>query len=263
MGPTRLVLGPVSIPTHDAFTLLGVLTAAVVLGLLASRRGRLDRSLVFIAAGGMLGGGIGARLATVIRYLADADHPTWTGVLLNSGKTVVGGLAGAYVGVLVAKRVIGYREHTGDLFAPAVVLGIAVGRIGCFLTEPPGTPTNLPWAVTYHGVPSHPSMLYEIAFLLVLFGVLLWLRPRVANYPGELFKVMLVAYGSFRFLVEFVRGNEVWFLGLTRPQWALIIATPLMVVHFVRLYRSRSRQPVGPLGANRIDSEVGHEPATA
>ena len=257
MGPRSLMLGPVSIPTHDAFTLLGVLVAAAVLVVGARRQGRLDRQLVFIAAGGMVGGGIGARLATVIRYLAESDHPSWTGLLLDSGKTVVGGLAGAYIGVLVAKRVIGYREHTGDLFAPAVALGIAVGRVGCFLTEPPGTPSDLPWAVTYDGIPSHPSMLYEIAFLLVLFAALLWLRPRLTHYPGELFKVLLVGYGTFRFLVEFVRGNDVWFLGLTAPQWFLLAATPLMVAHFVRLHRTRSQAP------HHTNQEVRHEPATA
>jgi prolipoprotein diacylglyceryltransferase len=40
---------------------------------------------------------------------------------------------GTWLGVHVAKRVVGYRLRTGDLFAPAVALGMAVGRIGCLL----------------------------------------------------------------------------------------------------------------------------------
>lgn len=257
MGPQSVTLGPLAVPTHDFFTLLGVAVAVVVLVVGARSQGRLDRRLVFLAAAGMVGGGIGARLGTVVRYLAENDHPSWSGLLLDSGKTVVGGLAGAYVGVLLAKRFIGYREHTGDLFAPAVALGIAVGRIGCHLTEPPGTPTDLPWAVTYRGVPSHPSFLYETGFLLLLLGLMLWLRPRLAAHPGELFKVFLVGYGTFRFCVELVRGNDAWVLGLTRPQWFLLAAAPLMVVHVIRLRRGRGRLP------RPDDLEVRHEPAPA
>ena len=52
-------------------------------------------------------------------------------------RSVLGGLVGAWLGVHVAKRAVGYRLRTGDLFAPAVALGMAVGRVGCLLTELP------------------------------------------------------------------------------------------------------------------------------
>ena len=48
----------------------------------------------------------------------------------------------------VAKRLTGYRARTGDLFAPAVALGMAIGRVGCLLTEQPGTPTGGGWGIT-------------------------------------------------------------------------------------------------------------------
>ena len=172
-------------PTHDLFVALAVLVTAAMVLWESRRRGRADRTMVVISAGALFGAGVGARLGTVVRYLAEADHPTWTGVLLDSGKTVVGGLAGAYIGVLVTKRLIGYREPTGDVFAAAAALGIAVGRIGCLLTEPPGTSTSVPWAVTWNGEQRHPSFLYEIGFLLVLFVVLLALRRPLAGAPGR------------------------------------------------------------------------------
>ena len=70
-------------------------------------------------------------------------------------------------------------------------------------------------------VPMHPSMLYEIAFNLIAIAVILRYRDKV-SVPGDAVKMYLVAAGVFRFLVEFVRGNEPQALGLTGPQWVLI-----------------------------------------
>lgn len=67
------------------------------------------------------------------------------------------------------------------------------------------------------GVPLHPSMVYEVVFHAVAFAVLWWgLRDRLAR-PAETFVLYIAAYGLFRFLVEFVRGNEVVWAGLTAP----------------------------------------------
>jgi prolipoprotein diacylglyceryltransferase len=122
--------------------------------------------------------------------------------------------------------------------------------VGCFLTELPlGTATTLPWAISVDpaaaaefprcpdcALPMHPSMLYEIAFNLVAIGVLLWARPRV-TVSGDLLKAYLLAAGAFRFLVEFVRGNEVQAVGLTGPQLVLVPCVLLLVAHFVRQAR--------------------------
>ena len=101
---------------------------------------------------------------------------------LYGNRSILSGLVGAYAGVLLVKRLTGYRERTGDLFAPAVALGMAIGRVGCLLTELPGTPTSLPWGITLTpaaaariphavaGVPLHPSFAYEIIFQLLAFA---------------------------------------------------------------------------------------------
>ncbi len=247
--PVLFRLGPVAILTHDAFSLLGVLTAIGVFAFDLRRRGlSRDPRLWWMVYGALVGGAIGAKVATVWRYVVVADDPTLVGALVDGGKSVVGGLAGAYLGAVLTKRVLGYRRPTGDLFAPAVAIGIAVGRIGCFLTEQPGTPTSLPWGIRLDpqtaaevancpqcltGLPLHPSFLYEIVFLLALFAMLRWLRPRMP-VEGELFKVFLVAYGTFRFFVEFVRGNEVMWNGLSGTQLFLIPSVSLLLVYFAR-----------------------------
>jgi prolipoprotein diacylglyceryltransferase len=93
------------------------------------------------------------------------------------GKTIVGALVFGLVSVELMKRYIGVHQSTGDLYAIPLALGIAIGRIGCFLTglsdNTYGTPTTLPWAINFgDGVPRHPTQLYEIAFLIALIPLL-------------------------------------------------------------------------------------------
>jgi prolipoprotein diacylglyceryltransferase len=246
MYPTLLRIGAFEVPTHDAFVLLGVATALGVFALETRRRGVADRTMWTIAAGSLLGGALLAKASTSWRYVADTGDATIGGILVYGGKSVVGGLAGAYAGAVITKRLLRYREKTGDVFAPAVALGIGVGRVGCFLTEQIGTASSLPWAFTppasvvgripncppcAEGVAMHPSFLYEIAFCLVAFAVLTALRDRVP-VPGELFKIFLLAYGVFRFLVEFVRGNAEMALGLTGTQLFLALTLPALIGYF-------------------------------
>ena len=248
MLPTLFRIGPLEIGTHDAFVALGALAAAFIYLREAARREMLEERTVWIALGALLSGAVAAKASTVLRYVAYAPEPSVTGAILYGGKSVLGGLAGAYAGAVATKRIVGYREPTGDLFAPAVALGMAVGRWGCFFTEQVGTPTSLPWGISVDaptaaripmcptcapGVAMHPSFLYEIAFHALMFGALVWLRSRVP-VRGELLKIYLLAYGVFRFAVEFVRGNPAVALGLSYSQLFLIPTTLLLVAYFAR-----------------------------
>ncbi|GAB0108141.1 prolipoprotein diacylglyceryl transferase [Nocardia sp. JMUB6875] len=229
----ELVFG---VPTHGFFVGLGVTVAAVVFFLECRRRNAPAEQSLIAVTGALVGGAVGMRLSSITETLD--PYESW----MFGARSVLGGLLGAYVGVLVAKKIIGYKERTGDLFAPAVALGMAVGRIGCHLTEAPGRPTSLPWGVhapattprcpgCVSGLAMHPSFIYEIIFQLLAFAALLWLRTRVTA-PGELFTLYVAAYAYFRFAVEFTRANETVLLDLTRPQWFLL---PGLVVAAVRL----------------------------
>ncbi len=233
-------IGPLVLPVHGVFVGLGVLAAAIVFLAEARRRGAVnDQSLVAVT-GALVGGAIGMRLSGWAEHLDLRLNPTLLQAWEFGARSILGGLLGAYLGVVLAKRVGGYTGKTGDLFAPAVALGMAIGRIGCHLTEAPGRPTQLPWGVhapatTPHcpgcltGAAMHPSFLYEIAFQLAAFAALLWLRDRV-THPGELFVLYLAGYAVFRFVVEFVRANDTVWLNLTRPQWVLLPSLALVAL---------------------------------
>jgi phosphatidylglycerol:prolipoprotein diacylglycerol transferase len=242
--PVIARLGPVAILTHDVCVALGIGVAALVFLWEVRRRRAQDDRLWYVLAGALVGGALLARLGTWVQHLDPRDNATLLEQWAYGNRSILSGLVGAYVGALVAKKVSGYPWRTGDLFAPAVAVGMAVGRLGCLLAEPPGTPTDLPWGITLNaaqaaamhtaaGVPLHPSFAYEIAFHLVAFGALLALRTTVTA-PGALFKIYLAAYAAFRFMVEFVRGNEVVWHGLTRPQLFLLACLPLIAAGLMR-----------------------------
>ncbi|HOB49269.1 MAG TPA: prolipoprotein diacylglyceryl transferase [Mycobacterium sp.] len=224
---------------HAIFVALGILTAAVVFIIEARRRGTTDERVLYVVTGALLGGALFMRLGTWLQHIHLPDNAPLVEHWLYGNRSILGGLFGAWLGVHVTKRLVGYRARTGDLFAPAVALGMTVGRVGCLLTEAPGTPTGTGWGVTLDperaailGVPAgvglHPSFAYEILFHLAAFGVL-WFWARHQNLPpGETFVWYVAAYGTFRFWVEFVRGNEVVWSGLTRPQLVLAVAIPVV-----------------------------------
>jgi prolipoprotein diacylglyceryltransferase len=251
--PVLFRLGPLTVFTHDFFSLLGI-AAGVVLYYRALRRDRvLDQRIVLISLAALLGGALGARLITSWEILDEVNTAglPLTYVLTHGPRSIIGGLAGAYLAIVLSKRALGYTLSTGDYYAAAIPLALAIGRVGCFLSELPlGTPTSLPWGMTVSpeaaaafprcpgcGGPMHPSMLYEIGFHAGAFALIVTRGP-LLPVRGDTLKAYLLAYGLFRFGVEFVRGNETQLWGLSGPQLVLIPLIAILAFHFVRQIRT-------------------------
>jgi len=142
------------------------------------------------------------------------------------GKTVVGGLLGGTIAVEWTKKRLGITRRTGDLFAIPLALGMAVGRIGCFLDgladHTYGVATNLPWGVDFgDGVRRHPAQLYEMAFLVIVAACLWRLKGRKPE--GTLYRIFLTSYLAFRLAVDFLKPDPRYF-GLSSIQWACVAA---------------------------------------
>ena len=195
----------------------------------------------------------GAAFGSKILFWFEDPQLTWQNLhnpaYLMGGKTIVGALIFGLVSVELMKRYIGLRQSTGDLYAIPLALGIAIGRIGCFLTglsdNTFGTPTTLPWAINFgDGIPRHPTQLYEIVFLLALipalYRILLLSGASVAPseileesknpypqhgsfLPGDTFKFFMVAYLSFRLACDFIKPYPRVLLGLGGIQWACLL----------------------------------------
>ena len=190
-----------------------------------------------------------------------ADPRVWVG-----GKTIVGGLLGGWAGVEVAKARLGIRHSTGDAFVFPLILGTCIGRVGCFLTglddHTHGVHTGVPWAVDFGDGPRHPTQLYEIAFLLIL-GTALAVRARSGPRPnGELFRLFLLGYLSWRFAAEFVKPRETPVLNLSAIQLACFAGAVTCVAGLVRIWRSASGLPgePGQLEPPSTDPQPGGAP---
>jgi len=186
-----------------------------------------------VVAGAFAGGAIGAKLLFLFEdpqlTIRNLNNP----VYLAGGKTIVGALAFGLAFVELLKKYIGLSQSTGDLYAIPLCLGIAVGRIGCFLTGLPdntyGTPTSLPWGIDFgDGIRRHPTQLYEIAFLLVLASTLYFVMRSITHTnvlftSGDGFKLFMVGYMAFRLFSDFIKPYPRILLGLGGIQWACLL----------------------------------------
>ena len=185
---------------------------------------RNSEHLFPILLAAFFGGLIGAKLPVILMNLRHGI--SWETLL--AGRTIVGGLVGGTLGVLFVKRRLGIRERYGNLLAPPIALGMAVGRIGCLLHGCCfGNPTTLPWGIDFgDGIARHPAQAYEMLFCLVAFGLLQ--RARNNAPPGSLLTRFFLAYFVFRFLEEFLRPHPIYF-GLTPFQWICMAGSLILL----------------------------------
>jgi phosphatidylglycerol:prolipoprotein diacylglycerol transferase len=244
-------IGPIPINWYG----LNFLVAFVLSGLLvrkwAPRWGFSKTQIESLLAWILVGTIIGARIYFVVQndFIDYLSHPWRIAALWEGGLAFFGGLAG---GILAAY--IYARRHSlsflrlGDLFAPAIPIGGAVGRISCGLDGMDyGTPTSVSWCVIYEnqnsfapidGVNRHPDQSYELLGDMIIAVVLIKVRRNLPE--GAPFFLYLVLFSILRFFLFFVRGNAPELLfGLKNGQWAalviLLIAVPALMLRGVRI----------------------------
>lgn len=167
------------------------------------------------------------------RFFALLENPIlnyaegWLSVLNN--KTIMGGLFGGLLGVELAKKIIGEKQSSGDLFVLPIILGIIIGRIGCFLSGirefTYGQVTNSFFGMDLgDGLLRHPLALYEIVFLILIFALIAHFKKEGYQLQsGTYFKFFMISYFSFRFALEFLKPNDFLFLGLSSIQYLCLL----------------------------------------
>ncbi|MBD2496296.1 prolipoprotein diacylglyceryl transferase [Nostoc sp. FACHB-280] len=227
--PVYFWLGSLRIHPHILFESLAYAVAFRLLLCNVRKDAIAPRQRSSVIVGGMLGALIGAKLLVAVQHLDLIwQNPQQLGLLLLQGKTVVGALLGGLIGVEITKKIIGVHQSTGDVFAYPLIIGTAIGRIGCFLTglsdRTYGIATTLPWGVDFgDGILRHPTQLYEILFCVCLL-FLLNLRCRYQYRNGDLFKFYLISYVIFRFFIDFLKPDFHFLFGLSAIQIACVLA---------------------------------------
>ncbi len=213
--------------------------------------------LLFAVLGVMLGGRLGYVLIYGGRYYLDEP--------LNIIKVWDGGMSfhGALVGVILAGLLYSHLFKVsflrlGDMAAVAVPPGVFFGRLANFVNgELWGRPTDLPWAMVFPGAgpqSRHPSQLYEALLEGLVMFVVLWLLARHKRPDGFVFGWFMVLYGSFRFMVEFVRQPDpqmgFMFGWMTMGQ---ILSLPLIVLGIWMVWQTSIRYRISDRAASSKD----------
>ena len=163
-----------------------------------------------------------------------------------SGLTAYGAILGAALGVWVYSRFSKFNfGYFADAVAPGIILAQAIGRVGCTINGCCyGVACSLPWGITYTnpgslaplGVTTHPTTVYEIIALLIIFGVVLMLKGRFKP-DGSLFLIYLGLYSLWRISSDFLREGTPFLFGLHQAQVISIIV--LAVAVSLLAYRTR------------------------
>src|SRR5712692_11553678 len=183
-----LHLGPFAVSTYSLLFLSAFIVGGIVTYYEAKRLNRATEAILRVALGALAGGLIGAKLSMLL-FLGPATFIKDLPYLWYSGQAWTGAFFGGYAGVLLIKRLNHIKYPTGDIFAAALPLAQAIGRLGNLLGgDPFGLPSNLHWDIMQHGVRRQHSALYELVLDLALFVVIFCLRDRLPR-AGDLFKL--------------------------------------------------------------------------
>jgi phosphatidylglycerol:prolipoprotein diacylglycerol transferase len=211
------------------------------------RRSGLPEDASDAALYGVLGGLAGAKMLWLAEHLGEAPVPEL--LLSRGGMSWFGGFAG---GVLTALLVMRRKRlpvlRVLSAATPALAIGHAIGRIGCFLVgDDYGRPTDLPWGVAFPeglpptAVPVHPTQLYEAALLVPVALLLLrWRRQRRAD--AFVLGTYLTLAGALRFAIEFLRVNVRVLGPLTVAHVAALLVAVAGLVLLVRPAESGTQQ---------------------
>ena len=222
MFPRLFTIGSFYLPTYGTLVALGFL-AAMLLAVRLARRAGLDPEKVSnLAVYAALVGLLGAKLLMLVMdfpyYASHPDRIFSLETLLSAGVYYGGFLLALAFSAWYMRRERLPFLPVADVLAPAVALGHAIGRLGCFAAGCCwGTRCNLPWAIVFRNpesytgvplnVPLHPAQLYESALTFAVAAILV--RASYRPHPaGRILALYLVFYSIARFAVEFFRAHD-------------------------------------------------------
>lgn len=181
-----------------------------------------DDHRLWIMLGAMIGALIGSRLIALLEDPVQLEHINFS--ILYQSKTIVGGLLGGLFGVELMKKIIGVKIASGDIYVIPIVVALFIGRIGCFsmgVDEPVfGNETSIFMGMDLgDGLKRHPVALYEMMFMVILLILFIGIRKR-SMHNGDRFKLFMVCYFLYRFVVEFIKPYHPLFFNLSVIHWS-------------------------------------------
>ena len=274
MYPVLFHIGGLQITSFGVMMALAFLSAGWLLSRELRRKGEDPETAWDVVWYAAVGGILGAKIYYLFLYFPETVADPWKAVTSRAGLVWYGGfiLAAALIWLRLRARKLPVLRF-GDAIAPALALGYAVGRVGCFLVgDDYGGPTNLPWGVAFpHGAPPstafnlrqfgvrvaagipdeqvlavHPTQIYEVLLTLIILAVLWRLRTRVTTAGVLWFSYMAMA-GVERYVVEIFRAKDDRFFGaLTMAQIISLAISAFGVAMILKLRSGASARATSP-----------------
>lgn len=259
MYPELFRIGDFPITTYGIWLAIGMLLALFTASRLGSRDGLPRERIYDLGLWTLIGGLLGSK---VLMFFVEENVQVFSLDFLRSGGVYYGGLIGGFLTVVVLVHF--YKLpfwKVADALAPALALGQAFGRQGCFAAGCCwGKATDLFWGVhfteaghEYTGVPMygggndlylHPTQLIESFTMLAVFGLLVWLHRR-KKFDGQVLIAYGIIYSVFRFSIEFIRDDPrgdlfglTTMTGLSTSQLVSLLVAGVSVVFMVMRLRS-------------------------
>jgi phosphatidylglycerol:prolipoprotein diacylglycerol transferase len=269
MWPVLFKIGPITIYSYGFMLVVAFYTCYYLLTKELKRLNYDPKLASDVIFAGAVGGVVGAKVYYLLEHLDRVIADPVGMIFSGSGLVFYGGLIGGTLGVswVVKKNKINWFTFA-DIVAPLIILGHAIGRIGCFLVgDDYGTPTRLPWGVSFpQGLPPtttqafetyypwidisgfepglitvHPTQLYE-AFLMFLIFLYLWRKRKAIRTPGSLFFTYLVLTGIERFCLEFIRTNPKYLFHLSGAQLISLLLIGIGTIFLTHPLKSGAEQ---------------------
>lgn len=189
-------------------------------------------------------------------------------------KTILGGIVGLFVGLILAKTILKFKLPVLDHFAIALPIAMAISRIGCLMAGCCfGTPTNLPWGINYdaasmvyqahlsHGLIDlhsstslavHPVQLYQVIGCLII-AIIVWKTRKYWKASGSMFLFSILSYAVLRFFIEFIRDPDSSFVlvkqyyGMKAIQWVLlaVLLIGILILILIELNKRKDHSIFG------------------
>lgn len=263
VSPVLFHLGPLTIRWYSLMFMIGFLAGYEIVARMFRHEGAPERWLSILLLWVVGATIVGARLGHVFFYEWDLyrQNPikilyVWEGGLASHGGTIAIILAVILFSIFTTRR---SPLWTFDRLVVPIALVGGLIRFGNLMnSEIFGHATTLPWGfkfvnspewhALYEGVACHPTQIYEALCYFVLFGILMWMywKRNAEERPGLIFGVFLIGIFLPRFLIEFIKNDQVAFeqtMTLNMGQW-LSIPFILLGVAFVIYTMVRPRVPV-------------------
>ena len=271
MFPVLFEIGPIKIYSFGFMLVVAFYTCYFLLNSDLKRLGydsKLASDIVFWAA---IGGILGAKMYYLLENLPRTIDDPMGMIFSGSGLVFLGGLMGGMLGVTIVLRKNELPWLTfADIVSPLLILGYAIGRIGCFLVgDDYGMPTSLPWGISFiNGLPPtttqafsayypwidisglepgiihvHPTQIYESLAGIAIFTVL-WNRRKYVKTTGNLFLFYLILTGVERFMIEFIRTNNMYLFDIFSG--AQIISVLMVSIGLYFLVYPVSKNEISP-----------------